>query len=222
MPFYSQDRQDELLERRIFRGFKRGVFVDVGAHDGVTFNNTLYFEEEHGWSGLNVEANPHVFEQLCANRPRATNVQCAVDEENGTTVFLLNDGYTEMISGIKKYYDQRHMRRLSQENKVHRSRTSQVEVPARRLDGLLAEHGVKNVNYLSIDVEGAELAVVRSIDFSEVFIDVIGFENNYADSAKPIVQHLEARGFRRLGWDGLDVFMIHWQSPFAETMLVDA
>lgn len=222
MPFHSQDRQDELLEQRIFRGFKRGVFVDVGAHDGVTFNNTLYFEEAHGWSGMNVEANPHVFEKLCANRPRATNVQCAIDEENGTTVFLLNDGHTEMISGIKKYYDQRHMRRLSQENKVHRGRTSQVEVPTRRLDGLLAEHGIKNVNYLSIDVEGAELAVVKSIDFSEVFIDVIGFENNYADSSIPIVQYLETRGFRRLGWGGLDVFMIHWQSLFAETMLVDA
>ena len=221
MPFHSQDRQDELLERRIFRGFKRGVFVDVGAHDGVTFNNTLYFEETHGWSGINVEANPKVFAQLRENRPHATNVQCAVDEENGTTLFLLNDGHTEMISGIKKHYDQRHLHRLSQENKAHRSRTSEIEVPTRRLDGLLAEHAIKNVNYLSIDVEGAELSVVKSIDFTQVFFDVIGFENNYKDSSGPIVQYLEARGFQRLDWGGLDVFMIHRQSLFAETMLDD-
>jgi hypothetical protein len=43
--FYSQDSQDEFLETHVFKGFRNGVFMDVGAHDGISINNTLYFEK---------------------------------------------------------------------------------------------------------------------------------------------------------------------------------
>jgi len=41
--FYSQCEQDKFLEETVFKGHKNGFFVDVGAHDGVSINNTLYF-----------------------------------------------------------------------------------------------------------------------------------------------------------------------------------
>ena len=44
--FYSQCNQDKYLELNIFKGFKNGVFVDVGAHDGLSINNTYYFEKK--------------------------------------------------------------------------------------------------------------------------------------------------------------------------------
>ena len=42
--FYSQDKQDKFLEENVFKGYKNGVFIDVGAHDGKSINNTLFFE----------------------------------------------------------------------------------------------------------------------------------------------------------------------------------
>ena len=39
--YYSQDNQDKYLETNIFKGFKNGFFVDVGAHNGKSINNTL-------------------------------------------------------------------------------------------------------------------------------------------------------------------------------------
>jgi hypothetical protein len=42
--FYSQYGQDKYLETNIFKGYKNGFYVDVGAHDGIIINNTLYFE----------------------------------------------------------------------------------------------------------------------------------------------------------------------------------
>jgi hypothetical protein len=53
--FYSQDNQDAYLENNIFKGYKNGFYVDVGAHDGVSFNNTLYFEKNNNWTGINIE-----------------------------------------------------------------------------------------------------------------------------------------------------------------------
>jgi hypothetical protein len=40
LTFHSQYQQDQFLEQQVFKGFKNGVFVDVGAHDGVSLNNT--------------------------------------------------------------------------------------------------------------------------------------------------------------------------------------
>ena len=69
------------------------------------------------------------------------------------------------------------------------------------------------MNYLSIDVEGAEFAVIKSIDFDSVFIDVIGFENNYNDTSIPIVEYLSAKGYNLL-YTSMDIFMIHKNSKF--------
>ena len=43
LEFYSQFNQDTFLEEHVFRGFRNGIYMDVGAHDGVTINNTLFF-----------------------------------------------------------------------------------------------------------------------------------------------------------------------------------
>ena len=48
--FYSQDNQDSYLETNVFKGYKNGFYVDVGAHDGVSLNNTLYFEKNNNWT----------------------------------------------------------------------------------------------------------------------------------------------------------------------------
>jgi hypothetical protein len=65
--FYSQDKQDEFLEFAIFKGYKNGIFVDVGAHDGKTYNNTLYFEENNNWTGINFEPIKDVYLNLVKN-----------------------------------------------------------------------------------------------------------------------------------------------------------
>lgn len=53
--FYSHDNQDKYLETHVFKGYKNGFFIDVGAHNGKVINNTLYFEENNSWTGINIE-----------------------------------------------------------------------------------------------------------------------------------------------------------------------
>ena len=92
------------------------MFVDVGAHDGISFNNTLFFEKYRDWTGINVEANPNVFSQLEKNRDNCVNINVAVCNEDSNGIdFILNTGYTEMISGLAKTYDNRHFSRLNNE-----------------------------------------------------------------------------------------------------------
>jgi FkbM family methyltransferase len=211
--FNSQYHQDKDLETNIFKGYKNGFFVDVGAHDGVTINNTLYFEKYNNWTGINIEPIKTVYDKLVANRPNNINLNCAVCNNDGETEFLCNVGYTEMISGIKNNFDPRHMQRLERENQQMGSSTEIITVNTKKLETIFSEHDIKHVNYLSIDVEGSEFEVIKSINFDKVFIDVIGFENNYHDTSIPIIQYLEKHNFAVIHASN-DIFMVHKNSVF--------
>lgn len=211
--FYSQDNQDKFLESMVFKGFKNGIYVDVGAHDGVTFNNTLYFEKNNNWTGINIEPIKTVFDKLVINRPNSINLNCAVCNYDGETEFICNTGYTEMISGIKDTFDIRHWQRLQNENEQMDSTTEIINVKTKKLDTICDENKISRIHYLSIDVEGAEFEVIKSINFDKVFIDVIGFENNYADKSIPIVNFLSSKNFIIIH-KSLDIFMINKDSIF--------
>jgi len=213
MTFYSSHKQDKFLEDYVFKGFKNGVFVDVGAHDGRSINNTLYFEETNQWTGINVEPIPEVFKRLVENRPNTINLNCAICNSDGTADFILNKGYTEMISGLKETFDPRHMNRVKHEISGHGGTTQLVIVNTKRLETIFDEHNIKHVNYLSIDVEGAEFEVIKSINFDKVFIDVIGFENNYRDTSIPIIKYLTYNGYKIIH-TSLDIIMLHEKSNF--------
>jgi hypothetical protein len=126
--FHSQDKQDFYLETKVFKGYKNGFYVDVGAHDGVSINNTLYFEKNNNWNGINIEPIKTVFDKLVVNRPNNINLNCAVCNNDGETDFFCNTGHTEMISGIKNTFDPRHLQRLRNENNQHGSTTKLVKV----------------------------------------------------------------------------------------------
>lgn len=211
--FYSSHKQDEYLETHVFKGYKNGFFMDIGAHDGVSINNTLYFSKNNNWNGINIEPIKPVYDRLVENRNNNININCAVCEKDGTANFLWNIGYTEMISGLETYYDPRHIERLQLENYNMGSVSERILIETKRVETICDEHNISHINYLSIDVEGAEFDVIKSINFDKVFIDVIGFENNFDDVSAPILEYLESRNYIVIH-KSLDYLMIHKDSVF--------
>jgi FkbM family methyltransferase len=211
--YYSQNKQDEYLENTIFKGFKNGIFMDVGAHDGICFNNTLYFEKQNNWTGVNVEPNLSVYNKLIINRPKSINLNYAISNNDGIASFLCNDGSTEMLSGLKDTFDQRHIQRLNRENIMRGGTTKEIEVTTKKIDTICDENNIKHIHLLSIDVEGAEFEVIKSINFDKIFIDVIVFENNFIDTSIPIINYLEINNYIKLKTED-DIYMIHKDSQF--------
>ncbi len=211
---YSQSGQDTFLNETIFKDFKKGTFVDVGAYDEKEGNNTLFFEEKFEWTGINIEPLPSAYEKLKINRPKCINLNVAIDkEDNKEKDFIDNQGYTAMLSGLKEYYDPRHLERLNRENKEHNVKSETIKVKTRRLDSILGEHKISRIHYLSIDVEGAEKIVLGTIDFSKVVIDVIGFENNFFDSSLTTMMPLLKIGYIPFA-EKTDILLVHQKSPF--------
>jgi FkbM family methyltransferase len=215
MVFYSQSGQDEILETYVFKGYKRGFFVNIGAWDGVCFDNTLFFERERKWTGINIEPLPDRYQSLVENRPTCKNFNIAVGDRNGDVEFLAITGDTSMLSGIKENYDERHLARIARETAALNTEARTINVPVKRLDTLFKEQDVRRVHYMSIDAEGSEMNIIRSIDFNFTYIDVIDFESNYLDKTAPILEYLATKGYQRLPIaHGEDIFMIHNRSPF--------
>ena len=219
--YNSQELQDKFLQEFVFRSFKKGFFVDVGAHNGVKFNNTKYFEDEHEWTGINFEPHSVYFKELNENRPNNINLNYAISDVEGELNFYENIGYGNMISGLVDTYNEQHLKRLKdcQDNKG--CQTKIVKVKTKLLSDILQQYNVNNINYLSIDVEGAEFNVIKSIDFDKVFIDVIGFENNnYDNTYIKIINYLKKYDYKIIqNYKGLDIFMIHKNSKFINTDL---
>ena len=119
-----------------------------------------------------------------------------------------------MLSGLKNSYDPRHSARLERENKAMGSVTEIIKVNTKKIETICDENNIKQINYLSIDVEGAEFDVIKSINFNKVFIDVIGFENNYDDTSSLIIQYLENLNYCKLINESYDIFMINKDSIF--------
>jgi FkbM family methyltransferase len=215
--YYSQDNQDKFLEENIFKGFENGIFVDVGAWDGIEINNTYFFEKKRNWTGINIEPNKTYFEKLKYQRPKCINLNIAVSEIIGTVEFNLNTGHTVALSGIYKNYDLRHIARIKNENLTIGGKSKIIKVKSNTLSNILEKYNFSHVHFLSVDVEGSEFTVLKSINFDEVFIDVIGFENNFEDISKDIVDYLANFGYKVIH-KSLDILMINKNSKFFKNL----
>lgn len=191
MQSHSQHGQDRFVYERFFKSESSGIFVDIGAYDGVTFSNTLLFEEL-GWRGLCIEPLPGAFEKLKAER-KATCLNCAISDSAGTGTFLEVDmpsGFEKMYSGLKANFDERHRKTIAQWGK----NAKELKVPIRRLVDILDENSIRRVDYMSIDTEGSEWKILRSFDLHRYDVTVLSIENNYQD--QKIRKHMVDSGYR--------------------------
>lgn len=180
MKYYSQFQQDKYINETYFANKTDGFFVDIGASDPEQASNTLFFEKK-GWSGILVEPNKKDYEKIlkCRKTP-AENI--AIYKETGTFKFLLCGGYIKVLSGLLHEQHPQHLQRIVNEFFEHGDSMELVNMQTMTFEDLLKKYNRTTVDYLSIDTEGSEYAILNSIDFTKFYIKCISVENNYNDS----------------------------------------
>ncbi|MDQ0246218.1 FkbM family methyltransferase [Bacillus fengqiuensis] len=192
MQYYSQYAQDKYLNEQIFNGKKRGFFVDIGAHDGVSISNTYFFEKFMDWDGICIEPLPHIFKQLRKNR-KCLCLDYAISTKVGYEEFLSLEGYTEMLSGLVDNYDKKHLNRIDNELQFYGGNKRIIKVKTSTLQSILDANRIHHIDFCSIDTEGSELKVVQSIDFNKVNIECLVIENNYNDNR--VSEYLKTKNY---------------------------
>jgi FkbM family methyltransferase len=183
----------------IFGHKTKGFFVDVGAHDGISINNTKMLESL-GWEGICIEPHPKVFQRLIQNR-KCKSVNCAVWNENTKVKFLVLTGPTEMLSGIYESYDPKHYQRIQHELRRDGGTSDLIEIEALKFESIVQN---KNIDFMSIDTEGSELQILQKIDFENYNIDLICVENNFFESK--FEEFLVTKGYYFHSNVGIDYF----------------
>jgi len=208
---YSQYGQDLFLINEIFRLKRDGIFVEIGAADGVALSNTKMLEDSFGWKGFLIEPNPDEFAKLVSNRPLATCINAAVYSNDADSIdFRKITGYSMMLSGIEKAYDPKHVSRIESEIRSCGGSYEIIPVAARKFESICSEHGITEIDLLCIDVEGSELDILRGINFDSVRINVIMVEDNYNEFEK-FESLLKDKGFTYRCKIGVDlVFTAPW------------
>jgi FkbM family methyltransferase len=177
--YFSQFHQDEFIDKVILRKKRNGFFVDIGAHDGVSLSNSYFFEKQRGFTGLCVEPNPKVFATLQQNR-KCTLLNACISSSVEPVKFLVLDGMAEMLSGIVDAYNPLHLERIDRVISEEGGSKKEILVQSTPLQNIPEIKG-KKIDYISIDTEGNEKDVLKSIDFKEIKVCCFTIENNYSD-----------------------------------------
>jgi FkbM family methyltransferase len=181
MEYKSQYNQDKYLNENFFKDKRNGTFVDIGAHDGVSISNSYFFEKYLNWTGMCIEPMPELFKELEKNRDCIKINGCAWEEDTVKTFRLIN-GYAEMLSGILDSYDERHKERIELECRIHGGSYRDIEMNCYNVNNLLEKYNLFNIDFMSIDTEGSEFEILKTIDFEKFDIKIVIVENNYNDS----------------------------------------
>lgn len=159
------------LDRQIERylDFDSGYFVELGANDGKLASNTLYYEQSRNWRGVLIEPAPNLFLQCRENRSAEDQIVCAA---------CVSFGYTAEF--VKILYSNSMSVSLNVETDIgdpaaHAELGRQFLKPdetifafgaiARTLNSILIEaNAPKLIDFLSLDVEGSEIEVLKGVD----------------------------------------------------------
>jgi len=198
--YYAAHGIDQYVKETFFPNKTNGYFIDVGAHNGIDVNNTYYFENE-GWNGICFEPIPEIFKQLEQNR-KCTLVNKAISNTEGTAQFFLIEGYSDMLSGLVDEYPQEHIARINREIEQYNQNYNYIDVICSTFDKEVIE---TNINLLSIDTEGAELTILKTINFTKYNVDIMIVEYNYHN--QELIGLLHNNNFEVIQQQGVDLII---------------
>ena len=195
----SQDRQDQIIFSTFFNRICGGTFIEMGAADGIQNSNTYAFEMDLKWKGLLIDASPKAYKKLVkrTERKRSIMINGAVGDQSGTVTYIDLEGYSEQISCIKEFASDEHIERIDREMKLHpENKRDDIEIPIKSLSDWLKDFNLYHVNFFSLDVEGAELQVLKGIDYDIVLFDVILVEiSENKETKQKIIDLLGSKGY---------------------------
>lgn len=154
---FSQEGEDLVLDR-FLNNKKKGFYIDVGAHHPVRFSNTYKFYLR-GWNGINIDAMPGSMSQFNKIRPNDINLELAISDKAETlTYYIFNEPALNTFS--KKEADLHNG--VNSYNIIDKK-----EINTYTLKDIIDKYLAKNihVDFMSIDVEGLDMAVLSSNDW---------------------------------------------------------
>lgn len=148
---------EDLVALKFFKNEKKGFYVDIGCYHPTHINNT-YLLYKKGWNGINIDVSQFSIDLFKFMRPDDLNYKCAVSETN---------------KKVNLYYQKEHSQ-LTSINKLTakkfiKGRLKKKIINSSSLEEILSWGKYKDyeIDFLDVDVEGADLQVLKGLNFSK-------------------------------------------------------
>jgi FkbM family methyltransferase len=194
---YSQFGEDLAL-KWLFEDVANGFYVDVGAYHPKKFSNTHYFYKR-GWNGINIDPTPGVIDLFKSARPRDINLPYAIANIAADLKLYINNT-DQVVNTLSPDFA------ALQRDRWGRHYSSGIAVKTHTLAEILRTHKPDDrpIHFLSVDVEGLDLEVLKSNDWEQYIPNVILCEdlalpNLECRSGCDIWTFLHARGYVLVG-----------------------
>jgi FkbM family methyltransferase len=177
-------------------GYKeRGFFIDIGAADGITGSNTYILEKFYKWSGICVDPNPVFLQSLFNCRDTVVSSLCVHSETGKILPFQFADNPDLFYGWNFRASLRQHAEPIDFE--VAKS-FREINVLTISLNDLLKLYNAPyNIDYLSIDAEGSEYAILSTFDFSKYNITCITVEHAFREDREDLYKLLTSKGYIR-------------------------
>lgn len=174
---YAQNLEDYTLDL-VFADVAAGTYVDVGGGHPVADNVSMYFYLK-GWRGLVVEPQEKLARAYAGIRPRDIVVSSLAGREAGTIDFHVVEGMHGLSSAVAAN---------AESARTYGAKTITIEKEVERLSTLIDRAGLNTIDFLKIDVEGAEPDVLAGLDLKRhrprvILVEAVNPNNPDADVA---------------------------------------
>ncbi len=196
---FSQHGEDKFLVDW-FGPASKGFYLDIGCSHPFRISNTYQLYRQ-GWTGIVVDPIPH-FQALYRRwRRRDTFINAGVGEASGTFT------YYELTPSVLSTFDRAYMQKLISRNEASLHKQYEVEIIA--INTLFERHvGGRTVDFMTLDVEGLDLSIIRALDFSRFRPRMISVEFNTDSDRDALAQVLGAAGYDCSRIIGCNLFAI--------------
>ncbi len=199
---YAMDGEDTAIN--VFNKKKdRGFYVDIGAHHPIQRNNThLLFRK--GWEGINIDVNQFSIELFNFLRPNDLNLQIAVSDKEGEISFFYQKKFSQLNTTDKE---------VAKEN--FQGNFQEKKVKCQTIQNILDNSKFKNkrIDFLNVDVEGAEMKILNTLNFeiydpSLICIEILGYREMQSEQREKeiknnqIYKFLVNKGYKKV-WSGV-------------------
>ncbi len=184
----SQIRQDLFVLNELdFK--KNGFFIEFGAANGLNNSNTFILENKFGWDGLLAEPAKIYHDNLANNRKCQIEKKCIWSESKKKLKF--RETSLPGLSTIEEFSSSDHHKNLRKNGELY-------FVETLSLNDFLFNYNAPNViDYLSMDTEGSEYAILKNFNFDKYKFKVITIEHNYSKNREKIFSLLTKNGYCR-------------------------
>jgi FkbM family methyltransferase len=198
---YSQTGEDRIIAAVVHEQ-PHGFFVDVGCNHPQRFSNTFELYKR-GWRGLNIDANLGLVRKFNRLRPRDISVCAVVSDKEGEVYF------TDFAEPLVSSLDEGHVADWKASVPIKQRRLVRTVT----LTALLAaNHVARSFDLLSIDVEGHDFEVLRSLDLTVYRPRLIVIEMHHADLSEvfsgKIYRHLARNGYKMVGYAVMNGYFV--------------